>query len=58
MICPKADTYVAWTITGEGTYGRLAVRLEIADMPYLLFPLVHMFELKRVKTFPDRPKNS
>ena len=38
-------------------YGRPAVRLEIADTPYRLFPLVHISKIKRVKTFPDRPKN-
>jgi hypothetical protein len=37
--------------------GRHAARLEIADTPYRLFPLVHVSKLKRVRTFPDRPKN-
>ena len=37
--------------------GRHAVRLEISNTPYRLFPLVHISKLKRVKTFPDRPKH-
>ena len=37
--------------------GRRAVRLEISNTPYRLFPLVHISKLKRVKTFPDRPKH-
>ena len=37
--------------------GRHAVRLEISNTPYRLLPLVHISKLKRVKTFPDRPKN-
>ena len=36
--------------------GRHAVWLEISNTPYRLFPLVHIANLKRVKTFPDRPK--
>ena len=37
--------------------GRQAVRLEISGTPYWLFSLVHISKLKRVKIFPDRPKN-
>lgn len=38
--------------------GDHAVRLEIAGTPYRLFPVVHISKLKRVKMFPDRPKNA
>ena len=38
-------------------YGRHAVRLEISNMPYQLFPLVHISKPKRVKTFPGWRKN-
>ena len=34
-----------------------AVRLEILDTPYRLFPLVHISKLKRVELFPDRAQN-
>lgn len=37
--------------------GDHAVRLEIAGTPYRLFPVVHISKLKRVKSYPDRPKN-
>ncbi|CAI5722011.1 unnamed protein product [Peronospora effusa] len=37
--------------------GDHAVRLDIAGTPYRLFPVVHISKLKKVKTFPDRPKN-
>lgn len=37
--------------------GEYAVHLEIADTPYRLFPVVHISKLKRVRNFPDRPKN-
>ena len=33
------------------------MRLEISGTPYWLFSLVHISKLKRVKIFPDRPKN-
>ncbi|GMF40035.1 unnamed protein product [Phytophthora fragariaefolia] len=33
-----------------------AVRLEIAEMEYRLFPIVHTSKLKPVRNFPDRPK--
>ena len=37
--------------------GRYAVQLEVSGTPYRLFPLVHISKLKRVKIFPDRPRN-
>ena len=37
--------------------GDHAVRLEVTGTPYRLFPVVHISKLKKVKTFPDRPKN-
>ena len=33
------------------------MKLEIAGTPYRLFPIVHLSKLKRVKTFPERPKD-
>ena len=33
------------------------VRLEVSGNTYHLFPLVHISKLKRVKTYPDRPRN-
>ncbi|POM66392.1 Hypothetical protein PHPALM_17750 [Phytophthora palmivora] len=33
-----------------------AVRLEIADTEYRLFPVVHVSKIKPVRQFPDRPK--
>ena len=33
------------------------VKLEIAGTPYRLFPIVHLSKLKRVNTFPERPKH-
>ena len=53
----KAGPHVAWTIPGKELCGRHAVRLEVADTPYRLFPLVHISKLKRMKIFPDRPQN-
>ena len=53
----KAVKYVAWAIPGKGTCVRDAVRFEVAATPYRLFPLIHISNLKRVKIFPDRPKN-
>ena len=41
----------------EEICGRHAVRLKISNTLYRLFPLVHLSKLKRVKTFPDRPKS-
>ena len=37
--------------------GDHAVKLEIAGTPYRLFPIVHLSKLKKVKTFPERPKD-
>ena len=37
--------------------GVQAVKLEIAWTPYRLFPIVHLSKLKKVKTFPERPKD-
>ena len=37
--------------------GDHAVKLEIAGTPYRLFPIVHLSKLKKVKTFPGRPKD-
>ena len=36
--------------------GTHAVRLTVSDAPDRFFLLVHIFKLKRVKIFPDRPK--
>ena len=33
-----------------------AVRLEIADTSYRLFPIVHLSKLRRLRVFPERPK--
>ena len=33
------------------------MKLEIAGTPYRLFSIVHLSNLKRVKTFPERPKD-
>ena len=33
------------------------MRLEVLSTPYRLFPLVHISKLKRVKIFPDGPRN-
>uniref|UniRef100_A0AAV1U787 Chromo domain-containing protein n=1 Tax=Peronospora matthiolae TaxID=2874970 RepID=A0AAV1U787_9STRA len=37
--------------------GDHAVKLEIAGTPYRLFPSVRLSKLKKVKTFPERPKD-
>ena len=37
--------------------GDHAVKLEIAGTPYRLFPIVHLSKLKKVKKFPERPKD-
>lgn len=37
--------------------GDHAAKLEIAETPYRLFPIVYVSKLKRVKSFPDRPQN-
>ena len=37
--------------------GDHAVKLEIAGTPYRLFTIVHLSKLKKVKTFPGRPKD-
>ena len=36
--------------------GRHAVRLEVLGTPYRSFGRVHISKLKRVKTYPDRPR--
>ncbi|GMF54651.1 unnamed protein product [Phytophthora fragariaefolia] len=36
--------------------GEFAVRIEVADTEYRLFPVVHVSKLKLVKNFPDRPQ--
>ena len=33
------------------------MKLEIAKTPYRLFPIVHLSKLKKIKTFPERPKD-
>ena len=33
------------------------MKLEIAGTPYRLFSIVHLSKLKKVKTFPERPKH-
>ena len=33
------------------------MKLEIAGTPYRLFPIVNLSKLKKVKTFPERPKH-
>ena len=48
---------MAWNIPGKELCGRHAVRLEVSGTPYQLFPLVHISKMKRVKKFPDRPRN-
>ena len=35
--------------------GDYAICLEIAGVPYRLFPVLHASKLKRVVKFPDRP---
>ena len=37
--------------------GDYAVELEIAGTSYRIFTIVHLLNLKRVKTFPERPKH-
>ena len=37
--------------------GDLAVKLNIAGTPFRLFPIVNLSNLKKVKTFPERPKD-
>ena len=37
--------------------GEYAAWLEVRDMTYRLFPVVHVSKLKRVREFPDRPSD-
>ena len=40
-----------------GLCGDRAVKLEIAGTRYRLFSIVHLSKLRRVRTFPERPKD-
>uniref|UniRef100_M4C1D2 Uncharacterized protein n=1 Tax=Hyaloperonospora arabidopsidis (strain Emoy2) TaxID=559515 RepID=M4C1D2_HYAAE len=37
--------------------GDHAVRLKIVGTPYRLFPIVHLPKLKRLRIFPEHPKD-